>query len=84
MNEAHEIVHQIKALFGVQQCTATQALGICLEFWIGAAVAVGAVKVRELVKFRDSMRAATLTGKKPKAAKQKPKKKPKKRCRKKR
>ena len=80
MNEAHTILHDIKQVLGIQQCTATQALGICLEFWIGAAVAVGAVKVRELVRFRDSV----LTGKQQPRSKSKKRKQRKKGGRKKR
>lgn len=80
MNEAHTILHDIKQALGLQQCTATQALGICLEFWVGGAVAVGAVKVRELLRFRD----AVLTGKRKPLSKPKKQKQRKKRSRKKR
>lgn len=48
MGEAHTIWHQIIALLGIKQCTATQVLGICMEFWIGAGVAAGLVKIKAL------------------------------------
>lgn len=48
MGEAHTIWHQIIEIFGVKQCTATQVLGICLEFWVGAGVALGIIKVKAL------------------------------------
>ena len=48
MEEAHTILHQITNLLGVKQCTATQILGICLEFWVGALVALGVIKVKAL------------------------------------
>lgn len=48
MEEAHTIWHQIISILGLKQCTATQMLGICLEFWVGAAVALGIIKVKAL------------------------------------
>ena len=48
MEEAHTILHQITALLGIKQCTATQVLGICLEFWVGAAVTGGGLKIKQL------------------------------------
>ena len=44
MEEAHTIWHQITTILVLKQCTSTQMLGICLEFWVGAAVALGIIK----------------------------------------
>ena len=48
MEEAHTILHQITNILGMKQCTSTQILGICLEFWVGALVALGVIKVKTL------------------------------------
>lgn len=48
MEEAHTIWHQITSILGIKQCTSTQMLGICLEFWVGAGVALGIIKVKAL------------------------------------
>ena len=48
MEDAHTVWHQITTILGLKQCTATQMLGICLEFWVGAAVALGIIKVKAL------------------------------------
>ena len=63
MEEAHSILHQIYALLGVKQCTATQVLGICLEFWVGAAVALGALKLRALYKIKSELESLKTLGK---------------------
>ena len=48
MEETHTLLHQITSLLGMKQCTSTQILGICLEFWVGALVALGAIKAKTL------------------------------------
>ena len=49
MDETHTLLHQITSLLGIKQCTSTQILGICLEFWVGGLVAVGAIKAKALL-----------------------------------
>lgn len=73
MEEAHSILHQITATLGIKQCTATQMLGICLEFWVGAAVAMGALKVRALYKIKAQLEE--IKGQKSSSKKKKKKKK---------
>ena len=79
MEEAHSILHQITAILGIKQCTATQMLGICLEFWVGAAVAMGALKVRQLYAIKkqlEELKSGTKkNGRKNKAKSKKSKKK---------
>ena len=48
MDETHTLLHQITSLLGIKQCTSTQIMGICLEFWVGALVALGAIKIKAL------------------------------------
>lgn len=48
MEETHTLLHQITTMLGIKQCTSTQIMGICLEFWVGALVALGALKARTL------------------------------------
>ena len=67
MEEAHTIWHQITQMLGVKQCTATQILGICLEFWVGALVALGVIKVRALYGIKAQLE--DLKGKKKKTKK---------------
>jgi len=55
LEEAHTILHQITSILGIKQCTATQVLGICLEFWVGAGVAIGALKLRTLYQIRNKL-----------------------------
>ena len=55
MEEAHTILHQITSILGIKQCTATQVVGICLEFWVGAGVALGAIKVKTLYKAKSEL-----------------------------
>ena len=57
MEEAHTVLHQIYTMLGIKQCTATQVLGICVEFWVGAAVALGVLKVRALYKIKSELQA---------------------------
>lgn len=74
MEEAHTILHQITSILGIKQCTATQIMGICLEFWVGVGVALGALKVRLLYKAKSELEK--LKGsKKPTKKKSKKKKK---------
>ena len=47
LQHAHSVLHQITEALGIQQCTATQVLGICIEFWFGIGVATGAIKLKE-------------------------------------
>ena len=79
MEEAHTILHQITTLLGMKQCTSTQIIGVCLEFWVGGAVAVGALKVKQLVNFKKKIEAQSQkvvkSKKKRKKKKQKKKKK---------
>lgn len=75
MEEAHTVLHQIYTMLGIKQCTATQILGICVEFWVGAAVALGVLKVRALYKIKSELQALKEQG----ASKKKRKKKKKKR-----
>ena len=58
MNEAHSVFHEISSVLGVGRCTATQVVGICLEFWVGGLVAVGALKVKSLYDFKRSLSSA--------------------------
>lgn len=55
MEEAHTVWHQIITILGIKQCTATQMLGICLEFWVGAGVALGILKLRTLYKIKSEL-----------------------------
>ena len=80
MEEAHTILHQISALLGIKQCTSTQILGICLEFWVGGAVSVGFLKVKDLLSIKKKFETMV----KETESKPKSKKKPKKKKRKKR
>ena len=73
MEEAHTIWHQITQMLGVKQCTATQILGICLEFWVGALVALGVIKVRALYGIKAQLE--DLKGKKKKKKKTKKRRK---------
>lgn len=73
MEEAHTIWHQITQMLGVKQCTATQILGICLEFWVGALVALGVIKVRALYGIKAQLEE--LKGKKRKKKKSKKRRK---------
>ena len=73
MEEAHTIWHQITQMLGVKQCTATQILGICLEFWVGALVALGVIKVRALYGIKTQLEE--LKGKKRKKKKTKKRRK---------
>ena len=73
MEEAHTIWHQITQMLGVKQCTATQILGICLEFWVGALVALGVIKVRALYGIKAQLEE--LKGKKRKKKKAKKRRK---------
>ena len=82
MEEAHAILHQITTLLGIKQCTATQMLGICLEFWVGAAVALGVLKVRQLYGIKkqlEELKSRSSSSKKKSKKKKKQKKKKKKR-----
>ena len=58
MDEAHSVFHEIRSMLGIGRCTATQVVGICLEFWVGALVAVGALKVKSLYDFKRSLSSA--------------------------
>ena len=76
MEEAHTILHQITTLLGIKQCTSTQILGICLEFWVGAAVSIGLLKIRDLLNIKKKFEAMVKeTEPKPKPKKKKKKKK---------
>ena len=77
MEEAHTILHQITILLGIKQCTATQILGICVEFWVGGAVAVGALKVKDLLGIKKQFESlqSSVVVKKSKNKKKKRKKK---------
>ena len=55
MQEVHLVLHQIVELLGIKQCTSTQILGICLEFWVGGAVAVGALKLKTLYNIKKQL-----------------------------
>ena len=66
MQEAHLVLHQIIELIGLKQCTSTQILGICLEFWVGGAVAIGALKLKTLYGIRKQLEEIK-TGKKKKS-----------------
>ena len=59
MGEAHTIWHQITTLLGIKQCTATQVLGICMEFWVGAGVAAGLIKVKALKRIGEKLEKLT-------------------------
>ena len=74
MEEAHTILHQITSILGIKQCTATQVMGICLEFWVGAAVALGVLKVKMLYKAKTELEKLKAP-KKPRKKKSKSKKK---------
>jgi hypothetical protein len=52
MEEAHTVWHQITAILGIKQCSSTQMLGICLEFWVGAGVAIGFIKIKALMAIK--------------------------------
>lgn len=75
MEEIHTILHQITSILGVKQCTATQALGICIEFWVGAAAALGLIKVKDLLNIKKKFEAITSQEKTEKKTKKKKKKK---------
>ena len=49
MGEAHGALHQITALLEIKQCTGTQILGICLEFWVGALAGGGSLKLKKFL-----------------------------------
>ena len=55
MEEAHLLLHEITAMLGIKQCTSTQLLGICLEFWVGGAVAIGAVRLKTLYGIKQQL-----------------------------
>ena len=55
MEEAHLLLHEITAMLGIKQCTSTQLLGICLEFWVGGAVAIGAVRLKTLYGIKNQL-----------------------------
>lgn len=74
MEEAHTVLHQIYTMLGIKQCTATQILGICVEFWVGAAVALGVLKVRALYKIKSELQALKEQGSSKKKRKKKKKK----------
>lgn len=74
MEEAHTVLHQIYTMLGIKQCTATQILGICIEFWVGAAVALGVLKVRALYKIKSELQALKEQGSSKKKRKKKKKK----------
>ena len=78
MEEAHTIIHQIITILGIKQCTATQILGICIEFWVGGAVAIGLLKVKNLLGIKkqfEELQSTLLMQEKPKKKKKKKKKK---------
>ena len=78
MEEAHTILHQITSILGIKQCTATQVMGICLEFWVGAGVALGVLKVRLLYKAKselEKLKRQKKSGKKKSKSKKKKKSK---------
>jgi hypothetical protein len=52
MEEAHTVWHQITTILGIKQCSNTQMLGICLEFWVGAGVAIGFIKIKALMAIK--------------------------------
>ena len=79
MEEAHTILHQISALLGIKQCTSTQILGICLEFWVGGAVSIGFLKVKNLLNIKKKFETMVKeTESKPESKKKSKKKKRKK------
>ena len=55
MEEAHLLLHEITAMLGIKQCASTQLLGICLEFWVGGAVAIGAVRLKTLYGIKNQL-----------------------------
>lgn len=71
MGEAHTILHDIVSILGIKQCTATQMLGICLEFWVGGAVAVGMVKLKTLLGIKKELERIKSSKKKKKGKKKK-------------
>lgn len=75
MEESHTILHQITTLLGIKQCTSTQILGICLEFWVGGMVSAGLLKVRDLLNIKKKFEELTDQSKQKKAKKKKKKKK---------
>ena len=75
MEEAHTILHQITTLLGIKQCTSTQIIGVRLEFWVGGAVAIGALKVKQLINFKKKIEAQTQIATKSKKKRKKKKKK---------
>lgn len=72
MEEAHTILHQISAILGIKQCTSTQVLGVCLEFWVGGLVSIGLIKIKDLLNIKKRFEELTS---KPKPTKTKKKKK---------
>ena len=73
MDEAHTVLHQISTLMGIKQCTSTQILGICLEFWVGGMVSIGLLKVRDLLNIKKKFEQL-IAEPKPKKTKKKKKK----------
>ena len=70
------ILHEIATLLGVKQCTATQALGICVEFWVGAGAALGIIKIKDLLNIKKKFEAVkSQRNSKKKKSKRKKKKK---------
>ena len=55
MDETHTLLHQITSLLGIKQCTSTQIMGICLEFWVGGLVAVGVLKTKALLSIKQEL-----------------------------
>ena len=47
LQQAHDLVHQITEVLGIEQCTATQVLGICIEFWFGVGITAGVIQLRK-------------------------------------
>ena len=76
VGEIHETLHQLKALLGIKQCTATQMMGICAEFWVGALAAWGTIKVKHLLAIKKQFNELLLKNqKKPKKKKKSKKRK---------
>ena len=73
MEDTHTLLHQITTMLGIKQCTATQIMGICLEFWVGALVALGVIKARTLWGIKKQLEQ--LKGKKKKKKKSKKRRK---------
>lgn len=55
MEETYTLLHQITSILGIKQCTSTQIMGICLEFWVGGLVAVGALKTKALLNIKQEL-----------------------------